>query len=223
MRRWSSGASWTSASDRNGITIPPGSSTGTYTSQPVDIGYRTTSVVTLDSVTLALGPLSFPWNTYTQPWSYYDGAAWVWQPESGAVSATYQIRLSDDGVTWGPWVLAATGSYTFRFVQFRAVLATTDTNYRPWITSLVLTIDVPDRVIRFSDVSVPPGGATIPFSPPFVGVSTIQVTLQSAAIGDTFRLVGKSASGVTVEVYDSTGTAKAGLVDLDAYGYGGVL
>jgi hypothetical protein len=99
-------------------------------------------------------------------------------------------------------------------------LTTQDTLFRPYMTRLTINVDVPDRVEHFADVAIPPAGATIPFSPAFVGVATAQCTLQSASVGDTVKVTAKSANSVTVQVFNSAGTAKTGVVDVDVFGYG---
>lgn len=193
---------------------------GTYDSELIDIGYKATSTVYIEPVVELVTRTLRAWSSFTQPWADYASPSWTWQGLAGAISARYEIATSNDNVTWSAWAPFVTGAYTFRYLKIRVVLATTDPDYRPYLTQLIVRVDVPDRVDHFKDVAVPTSGVTISFSPRFVGVNTAQVTLQSAASGDRFTVTGKSDSQITVNVFDSAGTPKTGLVDVDVFGYG---
>jgi predicted phage tail protein len=217
---WGDASTWDAFTERRGVTLVAGGMSGTYTSEVVDIGYVATPLVSIDATVEALGPLTLPWSSYTLPWASYAGPDWVWQAGAGEVSAAYEVSTSEDGTSWTPWATFTPGAYRFRYLRARVTLASANPQYRPFMTSLLFSIDVPDRIEHVADVAVPPAGATITFSPAFVGVSTVQVTLQSAAAGDTCKVTAKSATSVTVQVVDSTGTPKAGLLDVDVFGYG---
>lgn len=217
---WDSAGTWDAFSVRRGVALNVGATSGTYISEVVDIGYMASSLVSVDANVESLGPLSLPWSTYTQPWSYYSGSAWTWRAKGGAIGSAYEISTSADGVTWSDWSTFTSGAYLFRYMRLRVTLSTSDANYRPYMTRLTINVDVPDRVEHFADVAVPVAGATIAFAPAFVGVATVQCTLQSASVGDTVKVTAKSASSVTVQVFNSAGTAKAAVVDVDVYGYG---
>ena len=193
---------------------------GTYTTQPIDIGYVATCVLSLEAGVETLSNGATTWADFTQPWSAYGPPDWSWQGLVGAISAAFEVSTSEDGVTWSNWQPFILGAYSFRYVRLRVNLGTVDPNYRPYLTTLILHIDVPDRVEHFEDVAVPPAGVTILFSPAFVGVRTVQATLQSAVSGDRFTVTGKTDSQVTINVYDSAGAAKAGVVDVDVFGFG---
>lgn len=193
---------------------------GTYDSEVIDIGYSAASTVYIDPVVQTVARQDKPWADYTQPWADYAAPTWTWQGLSSTVGADYEIAISDDNVTWSAWTPFVTGTYTFRYMRIRVKLFTTNVDYRPKLTQLLINVDVPDRVDHFKDVVVPTSGVTISFVPRFVGVKTAQVTLQSAASGDRFTVTGKTDSQIVVNVFDSAGAPKAGLVDVDVFGYG---
>lgn len=193
---------------------------GTYTSKTVDIGYVAASIVSLTPTVDLLARASRPWSWFTGSWSTYAAPAWTWQGLVEAIGASFEISTSEDNVTWSTWVPFSVGTYRFRYLRIRVTLTTTDADYRPFLNGLRMLIDVPDRVVHLGGVSIPIAGATLSFSPQFVGIQTVQATLQSAASGDRFVISGKSTTGVTVNIYDSAGSPKAGTVDIDAFGYG---
>ena len=193
---------------------------GTYDTATIDIGMIATSVVSIDATVSALTRLNPPWSDFIDPWSSYAPPDWTWQGRVAPLSAGYEISTSTDGTTWGAWRPFVQGAYNFRYLKVRVDLATTDTDYLPFMSGLVVHVDVPDRVMHFKNVAVSAGGATISFSPAFVGVNTVQATLQSALSGDRYTVTGKSTTGVTVNIFDSAGSPKSGTVDVDVFGYG---
>jgi predicted phage tail protein len=192
---------------------------GTYDSEIIDIGFVATSVVSIESEVELLASRS-PWSDYNETWSYYGPPSWTWQGNVGPISVAYQIATSNDNIALSAWQPFVTGAYNFRYLKLRCVLTTTDTNYLPYLTGLVIHVDVPDRAIHLKNVAVGTGGVTLSFVPAFVGIQTVQATLQSALSGDRYTVSSKSVNGVTINIYDSSGAAKAGTIDVDAFGYG---
>lgn len=221
---WDESGTWDGFSTVSGVALISGRAEGSYTSQVIDIGYVAASLVALSARVEILGPLTTqPWSALTQPWSHYVGNEWIWRGPMGSAGADYEVRTSDDGLAWSEWALFTPGTYRFRYVQLRVVLSwdvTTYPNFRPMLSSLHLLIDVPDRVEHYADVSVPATGLALAFDPEFVGVSTVQVTLQDAALGDYYKVTSKTISGVTIQVFDGSDVPKIALVDVDVFGYG---
>ena len=192
--------------------------TGYYDTVPIDLTNVMTSrveilpILTQVSIAGHWDALTDVWTTYTDPWT---GA-------SSSTSATYQIATSQDAVIWSSWQTFQVGSYVARAYKFRITLNTADNRYLPYLTSFLVTVDVPDRVLHFEDQATISAGTTLTFSPAFVAVQTVGVAIQGGAVGDTYKITAKSASGVTVTVYDSVGVAKASIIDLDAFGYGSI-
>ena len=175
---------------------------GSYTTNPIDIGYVASVLIDIESQVEAIPTATTGVNG------------------RDLVSAEFEMSTSEDGVTWADFATFSTGEYKLRYLKVRANLATSDINYLPYLTKLITKIDVPDRVLHFEDIAVPLAGVDLSFNPPFIGVKTVQVTLQSAVSSDTFTVTNKSDSGVTIKCFNSAGVAKAGLVDVDVFGYG---
>ena len=192
--------------------------TGTYETVPIDLAVVMTSRVEIAPVVVQM-QISGKWTDLTMPWDAYVDA---WTGIPGLVSATYEMALSQDGSTWAAWQTYQAGSYLARRFKFRVTLATSDANYLPKLTSLLVTIDVPDRVVSFPDQAIDIAGTTLVFSPAFVATPVSNVTIQAGTIGDTYRVTEKTSTQATITVYDSAGAAKAGNVDADFFGYGAI-
>ena len=192
---------------------------GSYATAPIDVGFIASSTVTIESF-LQILTRQGPWSTFTDPWFSYSAPDWTWEGNVSGVGATYEISTSTDNIAWSAWQTFTPGAYTFRYMKLRVNLTTTLATVIPYLSSLIVRLDVPDRVLHFEDVAVPLAGVTLSFTPVFVGVQTVQATLQSALSGDRFTVTGKTNSQVTIQCFDSAGAAKAGLVDVDVFGYG---
>jgi hypothetical protein len=192
--------------------------TGTYETVPIDLAVVLTSRVEVLPIVQQV-PIGGRWADLTQPWLTYTDP---WTGVPGIVSATYEMALSQDAVSYAPYQLYQAGTYVARAYKFRITLSTSDVNYLPLLTSFLVTIDVPDRVVHFEDQATVSGGTTLTFSPAFVNVQTVTGTIQAGAIGDTFRVTSKTNNSAVVTVYDSAGVAKAGIVDIDVFGYGAI-
>ena len=214
---WGSTTTWGSNVAKQGLTLTYGATSGTYVSQPLDIGIVAYSLVALDTQIETLGAMYLPWSAYTAPWSTLTAP---WQSAGGTTSASFEVRTSTDGAVWTDWATFLPGAFQFRLIQFRVTLGTTDPAVRPFMTKLVINVDVPDRQVSLGDVAVPSTGKTITFSPAFVGLQTVQVTLQAAAPGDNASVTAKSPGAITVQIYNAAGAPVAGVLDIDVFGYG---
>lgn len=190
--------------------------TGTYETVPIDLTVVMTSRVEIAPVVQQV-PIGGTWADLTLPWTSYTDP---WNGAPGLVSATYEMALSQDGTTWSAWQTYQSGHYVARAYKFRVTLSTIDANYLPKLTSLLVTIDVPDRVVSFPDQAIDIAGTTLTFSPAFVDPPLSNVTIQAGSIGDTYRVTGKTSNQATITVYNAAGAAKAGNVDADFFGFG---
>ena len=197
----------------------PYSGPGQYVSGVADMGLLATANLT---VVLEVVPIdgAYTWDAMLGSWSSYGAPDWTWLGKVGALSCYCEIRTSSDNVTWTSWQRYAPGQFEGRYAQARITLDTSDPMTLPELTTLQIIMDVPDRVQNFSEQVVPISGLALTFTPPFVFLDTVHVTLQNASVGDTYTVSGKSVTGCTVNIYSSTGVAKAGTADISAFGSG---
>lgn len=202
--------SWMAVSD----PLPAGS----YITDTHDIGQVLTCNlhVTPDLQMIALGQT---WSSWTLPWSHY-GNNFTWEGPLGAITATYEIDTSLDGVAWTGWQPFTPGLRTLRYYRMRASF-TAQPGYQLQLNHFTITVDVPDRVLRFNNQVVPATGLALAFSPALLAVKTVKVNLLNGAAGDRYTVSNKTVNGLDINVYDNTLSAKAGLVDVEVFGYGG--
>ena len=114
------------------------------------------------------------------------------------------------------------GDYKARAFKFKAILTTTSTTASPKVGTLKVTIDMPDRVIAESDLSSGTGTKTITFSPAYKTLSGIGITAQNLSSGDYYAITSKSATGFTIQFFNSSNTGVNRTFDYVAKGFGEV-
>jgi hypothetical protein len=205
---------WTSYTDPWGM-LPPVFSSGTYITEIIDLGLTINSKVEVD---MSVEQLEFgvTWAQFTNTWSTYTAA---WAGPDDIISVSVEIDTSADSITWDGFRVYIPGYYNARYIRFKLTLSTSDIIYQPRITVFSVDVDVPDRILRFEDEAINIAGTTITFSPAFNAMPTISVAIQNGAIGDTYKITSKSTSAITINLYNSAGVAKAGVIDLTAIAY----
>jgi type IV secretory pathway TrbF-like protein len=149
-----------------------------------------------------------------------------------AVNVYPEIRLSQDGGTWGPWQKYVAGTYSAMAFDARVQLTTNDPLVQAIMTGLTFSVDVPDRVDHYVGVSIPSGGQTISYKPdgsstatPFNGgpqgsaaTPSIQVTINGASAGDDVVLSAVTLNSFNIRVLNG-GAGVARNVNILVGGY----
>ena len=116
-----------------------------------------------------------------------------------------------------------TGDYSARAFKFRAILETESNNSTPIVTSLQVTVDMPDRFDFGNDIASGAGTKSVTFTPAFKQLDNVAITAQNMATGDFFVLSSKSASGFNIIFKNSSGSAIDRTFDYQAKGFGEVI
>jgi hypothetical protein len=138
-----------------------------------------------------------------------------------------QIRTTQDdptgSPTWSAWADFVSGNSTFWGAEFRLVLTSTQQGITPQVTVAQVIIDMPDRIERGEDITVPIGGYTVTYSPAFKAEPAVNITIQNGATDDRIEFTAKTATGFTFKVYNATMAGYVSRVfDYIASGYGRV-
>jgi len=143
-----------------------------------------------------------------------------------------QVRMTNDAPSagnWSDWQPFVVGDMTARAFQFRLRLngsaqVTDDfSTISPIVSSLRVTIDMPDRDEAGNDIAVPAAGRRISFAPAFMGLGGIGVAIQDGAVGDRYAITDKDETGFFIRFFNSVNTAVPRTFDYVAKGYGNLL
>ena len=145
----------------------------------------------------------------------------------GNTNVELQIaRTRDDPASGSPTYTAFqkfnVGDYIGRGLKFRAVLKSDDLNATPKVTQLSVTVDMPDRVYSESDIAstTSTSGKAITFSPAFKAIQGIGISASNLASGDYYVITSKSATGFTIEFFNSSNATVDRTFDYVVRGYG---
>jgi len=151
-------------------------------------------------------------------WTNWDG-----EP-SEKVTATLQIRTTTDNPsgtpTWSTWQPFVLGDFHARAFQFRVLMTSADFARNIDISTLAVTIDMPDRNERAQSTTVTTSGTTITYSNAFKDIPTVGITGNDMATGDYWTITNQTASGFTIRFYNSSDTAIQRNMNWMATGYG---
>lgn len=141
------------------------------------------------------------------------------------VNAELYLRSTNDDPTlslaeWTPWKKFFIGQYTARAYQFKLKIESKNIDHNILIKNLSATVDMPDRVERFSSITSNSDETNIEFESPFAAIPAIGITALNMSTGDRYKISNKSNSGFTITFYDSSGSTISRTFDVIATGYG---
>lgn len=124
--------------------------------------------------------------------------------------------------TWSAYRKFVVGDYKARALRFRAILTTTNANVTPQVTTLEVTVDMPERTLAGDDIisGTDAGGKVVTFTRAFKVAPALGISAQNLVSGDYYEIVSKSAGGFTIRFKDSGGTVVNRTFDYVARGYG---
>ena len=143
----------------------------------------------------------------------------------GDVNVQLQIAKTDgDPVsgTYTPYQKFNVGDFVGRAFKFRAVLLSEDTEATPKVTGLSVKVDMPERVYSEKDIAsgTDTNGKAITFSPAFKEISGVGISASNLASGDYYAITNKSATGFTIEFFNSSNATIDRTFDYVVRGYG---
>jgi len=143
----------------------------------------------------------------------------------GDVNVQLQIaKTNGDPVsgTYSSFQKFNVGDYTGRAFKFRAVLLSEDVEATPKVTGLSVQVDMPERVYSEKDVAsgTDTNGKAITFSPAFKEIEGVGISASNLASGDYYAITSKSATGFTIEFFNSSNATIDRTFDYVVRGYG---
>jgi hypothetical protein len=135
-------------------------------------------------------------------------------------NAHLEIATSLDNVTYTAFRTFVVGDYNARYLKFRLNLASFDLSSTPVISSLSVTVDMPDRIFSGNDIVSGTGTHSITFTSPFFSSSyAVGITAQGLATGDFYLLTNKTINGFDIAFKNSSSTGVSKTFDFLAKGF----
>jgi len=164
--------------------------TGTYLCQQIDIGSIITANISSNFISTVI--------------------------VSGTGSAVLQIKTSQDGTLWTSWQDFKPVQYTFRYVQFKVILGTSNTSKTPEVNQFTINIDVDDTDLAITS-TIAIGGTTVSYGHTFYTVPYVTPT----AIGEGLHidLISKTNTTCTLKIKNESNVDVGGSADIRIKGY----
>lgn len=145
--------------------------------------------------------------------------------EFGDTNCELQIATTEDDPSSGSPTYTAfrkffVGDYKARGLKFRALLTSSDSEATPSVSALSVTVDMPDRIVAENDIASGTGTKAITFSPAFKSLQGVGISAQNLASGDFYAITNKSATGFTIQFFDSGSSGINRTFDYVAKGFG---
>jgi predicted phage tail protein len=121
---------------------------------------------------------------------------------------------------WSDWAPLAIGEYSGRAFRFRLRLRSHASSITPLVSAMAVTVDAPDRIADGHDLTCPPEGMRVEFTPPFMARPSLAVDAQGLLAGDRKVITGIDDAGFTLRFLDDQGEGVSRTFDYLAKGYG---
>jgi hypothetical protein len=199
------------------LEISSGQVTGTYTTDEIDIGYLVMGKIGIDSVvTNAAGYMKFDDSLTAE---FDDSETLRFSGEDIAGAASFEVRTSEDDITWSDWQTWTPTDYTFRYFQLRMTLTRENTGIDLECSQFDYWVDLPD-VDEFGEAEITDAGTGIQvtYTKTFHKVPVVAPQILS---GDGRVIVFTSEPDLTdftAKAYDLSGVAKTGRFSYHIHG-----
>jgi len=199
------------------LELSSGELTGTYETDVADVGYVATFKIGIETVVTVSGDTTLQDYGEDTLDSFPDSMRLSGMELSGAVS--FQIKTSDDNVTWSDYEPYQTGDYKCRYFKILMTLTRQSTAQDLECSTFDYYADLPD-VDEFGagEVTVAADGCEITFTKTFHEAPSVNIDILD---GDAYVHKFSSApstTGFTVKLYELDGTAATGNFRYHAHG-----
>lgn len=134
--------------------------------------------------------------------------------------STSSTPQPDAPTDWTDWAPLKVGEYTARAFRFRLHLQSFAAAITPRVEQLRVEIDMPDRVADGQDLTCPPEGVRVSFSPAFMSRPSLAVDAQGLAPGERKRITNINDEGFDLQFLDDADNGVERSFDYLAKGYG---
>ena len=154
----------------------------------------------------------------------FDSAQGNFDDASGQpqMDAKLLISTSDDNSTYTSFTPFQDGNYEFRFAKFKLELTSSVTHQSPKVNNCQVKLFMMERTDRQQNIvsGTDAAGKTVTFGTAFFAEPSVTIAAQDLATGDFFTITSKSATGFTIEFFNSSGSTISRTFDYVANGQG---
>jgi hypothetical protein len=154
----------------------------------------------------------------------FDSAQGNFDDASGQpqMDAKLLISTSDDNSTYTSFTPFQDGNYEFRFAKFKLELTSAVGHQSPKVNNCQVKLFMMERTDRQQNIvsGTSTSGKAVTFGTAFYAEPSVTIAAQDLATGDFFTITSKSATGFTIEFFNSSGSTISRTFDYVANGQG---
>lgn len=198
------------------LELDTGYLTGTYVTPVRDVGYLATFKIGIEAIAVvASGDIEWDDDADLE---FDDSATTRFNGTEISGALAFEIKTSEDNITWTDYASWQAGDYRCRYFQIRMTMARASTSIDLECSQLYYFTDLPDIDEFGSDtVSNATNGKAVSFEKTFHQEPNVHIEITSGD-GIYSQFTTKDTTGFTVKLFDATGTAKTGDFDYHAHG-----
>ena len=138
------------------------------------------------------------------------------------MDAKLLISTSDDNSTYTSFTPFQDGNYEFRFAKFKLELTSGVSHQSPKINNCQVKLFMMERTDRQQNIvsGTSTSGKAVTFGTAFYAEPSVTISAQDLSTGDFFTITSKSATGFTIEFFNSSGSTISRTFDYVANGQG---
>lgn len=194
-----------------------------YFDNAVDLGVKTASFISPEIVASGVFSGVGGEDVFSMPDIFQ--VADIFGIEPGSWFIELQMRTCPDDPTgtptWSDWEAVSAGTYEFWGAEFRLLLRSLQTDTNVSVATLIVSVQMPTRIEKNNDVTVPDTGVTVNYNYSFQASPAVAITLQDAEEGDVIEFTSKTVGGFSFKVYNNpTSSYVERTFDFVAVGYG---
>lgn len=201
--------------DGNNLKLSSNELIGQYVTPVRDIGYVATFAIAIDAVAAITTSLAFN-SESSRRFDSSTTMRFVGEEQAGALS--FEIRYSEDDITWTSWSGFRKGDYYCRYFQLRMTMTRTGLGVDLLCSRFDYSTDLPDVNEKgLEEVVDADAGKEIIFIKTFHQDPVVNVAILDGS-GVYYRVINRDTTGFTVVLYDRYGATTTGNFEFHAYG-----
>jgi len=190
------------------VIISGGLLSGTYTTPVRDLGYLATFKIGVEAIITLTDNAT--WQDFGEQTFEDISETYRFIGAERGDRASFEIRTSEDNITWTDWSPFQTADYYCRYFQLRMTLVRDNETQEIICSAFNYFGDLPDIDDKTEGiVTVANDGADIVFTKEFHKVYGVHITITSGD-GVYAKISGLDLTGCNVKLYDEEGVAKTG-------------
>lgn len=201
--------------DTGKLVLDTGELTGTYETAVRDIGFVAAFKIGIEGAAVVAGDRAFDADTTSE---FDDDEAARFSGDEIAGALSYEIKTSEDNVTWTSYQAWQPGDYYCRYFQLKMTVTRSAVDVDLEVDYLHYSADLPDVDDFGSDtISVAADGVTVLYGKTFYQEPVVAVSILSGT-GVYWRVSNKDEISFDVHLYNAAGTAVTGDFEYHAHG-----